>query len=151
MADVSPDHPKLQLLFFVAQGLNEAIRSDVKNFVAELATSREWLLGPPCFADSRDEEVDEPDGGPPLDAVGGYLEIYSAYPPWTLPREIEIKHLEEVTALLTALETFSRKRALDFEVAFDNEIIGYVESGAMDDGLAEVFLGEWRRGLGLSP
>jgi hypothetical protein len=148
MTNVSPDHPKLQLLFFVAQGVNERIRSDVKAFVAELATSRQWLVGPPSFADSRDEEVDESEG-PPLDAVGGFIEIYSAYPPWTLPREIELQHLEEVTTLLTALETFSQERALSFEIAFDNEIIGYVENGSMDEGLAEVFLGEWRRGLGL--
>jgi hypothetical protein len=52
---------------------------------------------------------------------------------------------------LTALELFSEKRALNFEVAFNNETIGYVENGLMDEGLSDVFLGEWRRGLGLSP
>jgi hypothetical protein len=62
-----------------------------------LATPRPWLLGPPCYADSRDEDLKQFGEGPPLDAVGGYIEIYSAYPPWTLPREIELRHLEEAT------------------------------------------------------
>jgi hypothetical protein len=149
MAAISPDHPKLELFFFVSQGVDERVRSDVKDFVSELAGSRSWLLGPPRFADSRDEDPEETGEGPLVDAVGGYIEIYSAYPPWTLPREIELQHLEEATALLTVLEVFSKKRSLDFEVAFNNEVIGYVENGSMDEGLADVFLGEWRRGLGL--
>jgi hypothetical protein len=57
--------------------------------------------------------------------------------------------LDEATAFLTAVEDLSRTRQLDFEVAYGDEIIGYIKHGAMDEGLSEAFLDEWRRGLGV--
>lgn len=150
MTNIAPDHPKRGLLFFVEQDVEDWIRSDVRDFVAELASSRRWVIGPPLFVDMREEPEDYSRGDLPRDIVGGYLEIYSALPPWTLPREVSLQHLEEVTALLSALEKLSSESVLNFEVEFGGELIGTVMGGKMDEGLSVGLLGEWRRSFGLS-
>jgi hypothetical protein len=109
------------------------------------------MLVPPAYVDNIEWPDDASRGDFRMETLGGYLEIYSALPPWTVPREVEMRLLEEVTALLEALASFSRERSLDFEVYLDGDITGYVEKGEMDEGLVDVFLGEWRRGLGLAP
>jgi hypothetical protein len=85
----------------------------------------------------------------PVETVGGFLEIYSALPPLTLPREIDLQHLDEVTALVNALRDFSREFSLSIEFELDGELIGAIDNGEMDRSLAEGLLGEWRRQLGV--
>lgn len=67
-----------------------------------------------------------------------------------MPREVDLRQLEEATALLTALAGFSRTRGLDFEIYYAGEVIGYVTGGNMDEGVREVFLDGWKQFLGLS-
>ena len=148
-ANIAPNHPKRILLFFVAQDLDDHIRGNVRDFVLRLAGLRRWLNGPPHFVNSRDEPKDISRGDMPVETIGGYLEIYSALPPWTLPREIDLQHLDEVTALLNALCDFSREHNLAIELEFDGELIGAIEDGKMDHSLNEGLLGEWKRQLGL--
>lgn len=142
-------HPKRILLFFVAQDLDDNIRSNVRDFVLRLAGLRHWLNGPPRFVNSREEPKDTSRGDMPVETIGGYLEIYSTLPPWTLPRKINIQHFDEVTALLNALCGFSREHDLAIELEFDGELIGAIEDGKMDFALAEGLLGEWKRHLGI--
>jgi|SRR5208282_3618902 len=149
--NVAPIHPKQKLLFFVAQDLDDSIRANVREFVLRLAGLRRWFNGPPRFVNSRDEPEDTSRGDMPVETIGGYLEIYSALPPWTLPREIDLQHLEEVTALLKAICDFSRENKLAIELEFDGELIGAIEGGEMDHSLTEGLLGEWRRHLGVGP
>lgn len=88
-------------------------------------------------------------GDVPVETLGGYLEIYSALPPWKLPREIDQKHLEEVTALTSALTDFSHEHSLAFEFELSDTFVGSIEDGKMDRSLSEGLLGEWRRHLGV--
>lgn len=147
-ASVASDHSKQKLLFFVAQDLDDVIRANVRDFVLGLASLRHWLNGPPRFVNSRDEPADTSHGDMPAETIGGYLEIYSAQPPWTLPREIELQHLDEVTALVGALRDFSREHDLAFEFELDGTFVGAITDGEMDRSLAEGLLGEWKRQLG---
>jgi hypothetical protein len=149
MPNVAPNHPKQKLLFFVAQDLDDTIRANVRDFVLRLASLRRWLNGPPRFVNSRDEPADTSRGDMPVETVGGYLEIYSALPPLTLPRETDLQHLDEVTALVNALRDFSREQSLAFELALGDTFVGAVTDGEMDRSLAEGLLGEWRRQLGV--
>lgn len=146
---ITPNHPKRRLLFFVAEDLNDAIRSDVRDLVLRFASLRRWINGPPRFVNSRDEPADTSRGDMPVETLGGYVEIYSALPPWTLPREVDVQHLEEVTALVNALRDFSREHSLSIEFELDGELIGAIDDGEMDRSLAEGLIGEWRRQLGL--
>ena len=146
---IAPSHPKRMLLFFVAQDLDDAIRAKVRDFVLRLASLRHWVNGPPRFVNSRDEPSDASRGDLPVETVGGYLEIYSTLPPWTLPRELEIQHLEEVAALVNALREFSGEQGLSIELELDGELVGAIDDGKMDRSLTEGLVGEWRRHLGL--
>lgn len=70
---IPPECAKQQLAFYVAQDLNQSIRSDVQQLVDQLAASRAWSTAPPGFIDETD--------GQGAQVVGGSLEIYSALRP----------------------------------------------------------------------
>jgi hypothetical protein len=149
-ASVDHDHPKQRLLFFVAQDVDGGIRRDVRDFVNQLALRRDWLNGAPRFVNSRQEPEDASGEDMPVETVGGYIDIYSALPPWTLPREVDIQHLDEVTDLVNALCDFSRQHRLVFELELDGTFVGAITDGEVDRSLAQGLLGEWRRQLGMS-
>jgi hypothetical protein len=141
-------HPKQKLLFFLAQDMDDTTRAKMRDFVLRLASLRRWLNGPPRFVNIQDEPEDASQGDIPVETLGGYIEIYSALPPWRLPREIELQHLDEVVALVAALRAFSHEHALVFELELDGTFVGSITNGEMDHLLAEGLLGEWKRQLG---
>ena len=145
---ISADHPKQTLLFFVAQDVNDPIRTKVRDFVLKLASLRHWLNWAPRFVDVLDEPLDTSRGDLPVETLGGCVEIYSARPPWTLPGEIDRQHLDEVTALVAALREFSSRHHLSFELELDDTFVGAITDGEYDRSLSEGLLGEWKRQLG---
>lgn len=146
---IAPNHPKQKLLFYLAQDLDDGIRAAVRDFVLRLAGVRRWVNGPPSFVNSIDTSGDISRGDLPTETVGGFVEIYSALPPWILPREIDIQHLEEVTVLVEMVCDFSREHGFSIEFELDGQLIGLVEDGKMDRSLAEGLIGEWRKHLGV--
>jgi hypothetical protein len=146
---VAPDHPKQRLLFFVAQEFDDGTQAIIRGFVLRLALLRRWLNGAPRFVDWHEEPLDPTSEDQPIDVVGGYIEIFSAYPPWTVPREIELQHLDEATTLVIAICELSREHNLAFELELDDKFVGSIVAGCMDATLSEGFLGEWRRVLGV--
>lgn len=145
---VSPDHPIFKLVFFCnSEDITDTIRDDIEKFLVELAPTRRWLLGPPRFFDEWQEVAGEPHEIQSFENLGGFLELYSSFPPWRQPRGMDFHQLEDATVFLTALEGFSAAKTLDFDVEYAGEEIGDVLAGKMDEGLAETFLGEWRRAL----
>jgi hypothetical protein len=147
--NLDPSFPIQELLFFVAQDLTSNIRVEVYGLVANLATSRKWIIGPPEFVDIT-EELEKNEGFVPFETVGGVLRIYSAMPPTALPREIDLLHLEEVSALISAVCHFSRQRSVAFDFELDGDCVGTVIDGEMGNGLRDGLLDEWRRHLGVS-
>jgi hypothetical protein len=147
---VAPDHPRHKLAFCVDQDVDFGIRAAVADFVSKIGSSRTWLLGPPQYFDIHNVPEEDTPGNHCTDEVGAFIEIYSSWPPWTVPREIDRQLFEDATALLTALETLSRERNLNFEVYYAGEVIGYVTDGKLDD-VREMFLDEWERSFGASP
>lgn len=139
---------KAKLLFFVAGDVTDSIREKVRDFVLNLASLRQWLIGPPRFINEREEPLDRSRGDMPIDTLGGCLEIYSAWPSWKLPREIDRQHLDEVTALVAAAREFSRRHKLTFEFELDGTFVGTITDGEMDRCLSGGLLGEWKRHLG---
>jgi hypothetical protein len=143
---VSPDHPIRELIFFAA-GLTEADKAKIADFVNRLAATRNWVIGPPFAVDLSEEDESDPDSR--IDAFGGVLELYSALPPWKVPREIDVLQFEEVVVLMQALEAYSLEHHLEFEVYLGDEGIGAIENGRCDRSLREGLIDEWRKVLGI--
>ncbi|MFY1018201.1 hypothetical protein [Ectopseudomonas khazarica] len=133
------DHAKQKLIFYVAQDLDQSIKSDVQQLVKELAASRVWCTAPPSLIDEIDENG--------LEVVGGMLEIYSALPPNILPRDVDSKNLEEVEELIGAVRDLSEKVSLSFEFQLDATYVGSIEDGVIDRVLQEGLLAPWRDNL----
>src|SRR5262245_41892459 len=91
----SPDHPTQRLAFFAESPVDHHTRLLVREFVAKLGTLRKWCLGQPEFVDYHEVPEDDSSGDWCVDHVGGHIEMYSGYPPWKLPRKLELQHLEE--------------------------------------------------------
>ncbi len=119
----------------------------IRDFVAQLARKSDWQLGPPIFVYSRQAPKPSSQGDMEVVTIGGCLELYSALPPWNLPRETDAKHLEEVSILMDELCRFSRQHGVGWEIELDRDLIGSISDGKMDRSLAEGFIGEWRRQL----
>lgn len=133
------DHAKQNLIFYVAQDLDQSIRSDVHQLVSELAASRVWSIAPPTMVDEIDENG--------LEVVGGTLEIYSALPPEKLPHDVDLKNLEEVEALIHAVRDLSEKGSISFEFQLGATYVGSIEDGVIDRVLQEGLLAPGRNYL----
>ncbi|MDF9832972.1 hypothetical protein M2103_001189 [Ereboglobus sp. PH5-5] len=142
-SQITSDHPKQKLIFYIAQDFGEDIPPIVQRVVGEIARGRNWLIGPPQFID----EIHTSNLGTSVRTVGGVLLVYSALPPWKLPIDTDRQHLEEVTWLVEALRQFSGEHNLAIEFELDGTFVGAVEDGRIDRTLAEGLLGEWRREL----
>src|SRR5262245_45673124 len=148
-SSLDPSHPKQKLFFFAAEDLDDTIRAKIRDFVLRLASLRSWLNGPARFVHDREQPTDVSGGDKPVETVGGYLEIYSALPPLTLPREIDLQHFDEVRALVDEVSAFSQEHCLAFAFQLDETFVGSVIDGEMDRLLAEGLLVEWERQLSL--
>jgi len=144
---LDPNHPRQKLVFFVAGPVDDATRKAVAEFVGGVGETRNWLLGAPQHVSEHEVPEDQSHGEHCVDDVGAFLDLYSVHPPWTLPREIDLRHFDEATALLTALAECSRRLQLNFDVYYAGEVIGSVSGGEMDEGVREGLLGEWKRVL----
>lgn len=130
---------KQKLIFYVAQDLDQSIRSNVQQLVNEVAASRIWSVTPPSFIDEIDESGTE--------VVGGILEIYSALPPNLLPIEMDSKNLDDVEALVGAVKKLSENESLSFEFQLDTTFVGAIEDGVIDRVLLDGLLVPWRNHL----
>ncbi|XVJ48797.1 hypothetical protein ACDZ94_07705 [Pseudomonas sp. UBT] len=130
---------KQKLIFYVAQDLDQSIRSNVQQLVNEVAASRIWSVTPPSFIDEIDESGAE--------VVGGILEIYSALPPNILPIEMDSKNLDDVEALVGAVKKLSENENLSFEFQLDTTFVGAIEDGVIDRVLLDGLLVPWRNHL----
>lgn len=136
MHSVPLEHEKQKLIFYVAQDLDQSIRSHVQQLVNEVAASRIWSIAPPTFIDAIDE------GG--AEVVGGMLEIYSALQPSILSVDMESKNLDEVEEIICAVRMLSEKENISFEFQLDTNFVGAIDDGVIGRVLLEGLLVPWR-------
>lgn len=144
MASPTPEHPRVQLVFYIVGETVEDFEAEgMEKLVADLAHARRWVLGPPEFVDEVEEGTREGDLNLPL--VGGVLELHSAYPPWRerLPASVEREELEATQAVVSALTEFSRTYDLELALELDGDQIGVITAGVPDEALTKGFLGAW--------
>lgn len=146
--EIAADHPKQKLLFFVAQDIDDGTRVLVEELVNRLVRARSWVNGAPQFVDEIEEGNEEWSlEDLPIETVGGYIELYSAHPPWKVPRELDKRHFEEVAYLVDSLRDASRQHGLAFELELDGAHVGSITGGRIDRLLAEGLIEPWRRNL----
>ncbi|MGK9416208.1 hypothetical protein ACSSUR_08630 [Pseudomonas cedrina] len=136
MQPITLECAKQKLIFYVAQDLDQTIRSNVQQLVNEVAASRVWSVTPPSYIDEIDESGAE--------LVGGILEVYSALPPNILPIELDSKNLDDVEALVGAVKKLSEKENLSFEFQLDTTFVGAIDNGVIDRVLLDGLLVPWR-------
>ena len=144
--EMSSNHPRQRLVFYVAQDFDDSIREAVKGFVHELAGGREWVIRPPKIVDTS-VEAENPENDAPVLTLGGYIELYSALPGTNLPKEVDLQHLKEVEHLVEQVRAFSEKHSLAFEFELNGTFVGSSEDGILDRTLKVGLLGEWRKHL----
>lgn len=152
MPPVSPDHPQLTLLFAIdadADDITEDAIDAMRAAIASLASSRSWTIAPPEFIDEEDNSSSTQPGDQPIVTVGGFVQLYSSFPPWgeRLPTTVDRAQYEEAKAIVDAMATYSREKQLDLVFEYEDEAIGYIERGAPDEGLTVGLLAEWDRVL----
>ena len=136
MHSVPLEHEKQKLIFYVAQDLDQSIRSNVQQLVNEVAASRIWSTAPPIFIDAIGE------GG--AEVVGGMLEIYSALQPNILSVDMDSKNLDEVEEIVCAVKKLSEKENISFEFQLGTTFVGAIDAGVIDRVLLEGLLVPWR-------
>ncbi|MFD0856661.1 hypothetical protein ACFQ07_30800 [Actinomadura adrarensis] len=135
------DHPTDWLVILVEGDASPSVMSSIRSAAQELAGQRPWVVGPPSI-------VDEP-GAEGRHLTGLALSLHTAFPPWgdELDREVDRAYLEESQSLLRETCRISAEHETNFIVEFAGEMIGLIEAGRMDDGVAVGLIGEWERTL----
>jgi hypothetical protein len=79
----------------------------------------------------------------------GELTLHSAFPPWgdQLPVETDQAELDQARALIDVLADASLQLGTKIALDMDDDPIGEIASGQLDDGISEVLLAEWERML----
>lgn len=147
---VNTEHPKDVLLFYLAGTVDKAAVDRVAGLIDEWAAMSGWVVGPPTFV-HQTEEVADPRTGQAVVTLGGFLRMYTAHGAWRdrIPREVDEAHFRECEQIVRGLEMVSTKFGDEYHFEFDGELIGAIRDGKADDGLAQHFLGVWRRALGI--
>lgn len=130
------NYPIVNLLFHVAQDVDEADKSALKLVIDELGASRDWSLGPPEFVDEADDEG--------VCFVGGKVALYSALPPTVLPADVDLRNLEDVEVLIDEMSKVSGVRGLSVEFYLGGTYVGSIEDGVLDRTLLTGLLEPWR-------
>lgn len=143
MAEEMSPFPVQKMMFYLAQDVDDSARDVVRELVEQLGSSRQWILGPPKFIDV----IDQPENGSedlPIETVGGYLEIYSALQPASLPKDIDFAHYSEVESLIGAISKISHEKELAFELELNGTLVGSIVGGKIDRILQVGLLDPWR-------
>lgn len=143
---LSPDHPRLPLYFYVLETPSNDVLVALSKMIDELASKREWVIGPPepAFEVDGDMPTEDRDAGLP---TGGVLQLYSAFPPHIVPLDVDRQQLKEVEALVAAVWELSERHHATFEFMWQREVVGEVADGVIDRTLRVNFLDEWRKAL----
>lgn len=145
----SLNYPKQRLLFFLAGSVSPPMRERVPDLVDRLAQGHEWVINPPVFLDEVDPAT-RPGVDSSIEIVGARLEIYSALSPTQLPKEIDLRLLDDVECFVEMVRKLSSETGSCFEFELDGDGIGSITAGELDSGLRDCFILEWKKHLGVS-
>jgi hypothetical protein len=147
LPSVSPDHPKIPLLFCLDDRIDDIAVEKMRRLVEELADAREWTIAPPDFVDET-EESENPEYDD-IRTVGGVIDLYSGFPPWgdRLPIEVDRAQLADVKFIVEKLAKLSAELQSEIAFEYNDESIGWIERGVPDRSITEGWIGEWERAI----
>ena len=144
-AEVAVDHPRQKFAFFIEDDVSPSDVEAMEAAISSLAGSRAWVIDGPRFVN----ETLEPDSPEdyPIQTVGGFLELFSARPPWgeRLPRQMDKTQLSEVESVIDAMIGFSKATGREIAFELDGTQVGWVSNGEPDRGIRDGLLGPWRQ------
>lgn len=146
---VSPDHPRVPLLFAIEWELTDEVADAMASFVDDVVRSREWTITIPRFVDELDDSSGADPDDEPIRTIGLAAEVLSGFPPWgdRIPVDVDRVEWDDVSLLVQKFADFSRQQNVEIVVEFDGEAIGWIKNGSVDSGLTETLLCEWRRSI----
>lgn len=128
-------------LFIVVDGSagDHDVRA-IKDVAEDLASAREWIIEPPRFVDQMNADVRE---------CGIALRMHTAYGAHgeRLPPDVDRVHLGETVAVLEAIAGISHESGTVFVVELDNDQVGSIANGELDNSLRIGLIDEWQRVL----
>jgi hypothetical protein len=143
--EIAADHPRQKFAFFIEDDVSPSDVQAMEAAVSSLARSRAWVIDRPRFVNETLEPESPEDY--PIHTVGGFLELFSAWPPWgeRLPRQIDKGQLSAVESVIDAMITLSK--AIGKEIAFelDGTQVGWISNGEPDRSIRDGLLGPWRQ------
>lgn len=104
--------------------------------LADELRAENWTLGAPEFIDQSESGEELGPGDEAARTVGVALAL-------SAPGELIQTPGSELNRLIEALARFSKERTVDFEVDYNDEIIGTVERGKVCDSLQRGLLDTW--------
>jgi hypothetical protein len=134
-----------QLLFFFSDDVSAKDVERLGVLLSDLASQREWTLGPPRFVDETDIESATAPGDEPIRTVGGALELRRPGP--TLTTDEDRRHYADVDFLVKGLAKFSATTQTELEFELGGTYVGDIVRGQISDVLTQGLLEEWRRAL----
>jgi hypothetical protein len=137
------EYPRQLLAFFFAEDSQAAsLKNELNAMLHRLSGERRWVLGAPKLLDEviPGGKVDDE-----VRTLGGTLEVFSALPPSKLPIDVDRKQLEDVAALVAAVQRFSADTGAVFEFQLGDTFVGAIEAGKISATLQVGLLDEWSR------
>ena len=143
--EVAADHPRQKFAFFIEDDVSPSDVEAMEAALSALAGSRAWVIDRPRFVNETLEPESTEDY--PIQTVGGFLELFSAWPPWgeRLPRQIDEAQLSEVESVIDAMIGFSKATGREIAFELDGTQVGWVSNGEADRSIRDGLLGPWRK------
>lgn len=128
------------LFAFIDSDFDESAAHTLHETVNGLAQARNWVLDPPAFIDAEDDGVR---------TVGAVLDIYSAYDQHGNPLPIEIDQdiLAQIKTFINSLQQVSQEHGIDIGFEMDEDGIGWIYEGRIDQSLEIGLLRAWEETL----
>ena len=133
------------LLFFLSDEYTDHDVSKLDEVVAGLASSGDWVLGPPRFFDEVEEAESTNSADEPIRTVGGFLELHP--PSEQEAKDIEESHYREVQRVVEALTRFGEHTGCEIELELGGSFVGDIKDGVPSELITLGLFEEWRKSL----
>ena len=127
-----------ELLAYLSDEFDDADVTAVHHLGEELRDAHSWKFEPPYFVDDTDDSSGTRPEDEPVRTVGLML-------PLSLNGKDQDVPVTNLNVLIKGLARLSRSRHVEFEVQLDDDMVGEIVDGEVDEGIHEGLLATWER------
>ncbi|QGJ71593.1 Hypothetical protein PBC10988_33000 [Planctomycetales bacterium 10988] len=141
-SEIPKKHPKTMLFFLFPEVPPLEQTSEFGKILEVLENEHEWLGGPPMVFDTEEDFPDMEE----FHTYGGNIELYSMLPEDIdqLPKEADRRQFEEISLLIEKLLPFTDKHGCLLDLTLDQDSIGKIEKGSLDE-TAQTYFKKWKK------